>query len=126
MPRSEIPEAVRRLIVESIDSVPELETILLLRKHADRAWSIDETGARLYVSTTVATHVLAVLSHRGFLVADGDGYRYSPATPELETTVTALATAYAANLIDVTHMIHRKPSPSVLQFADAFRLRKDP
>lgn len=36
MSYEEVPEAVKRLIAESIDSVPELEAILLLREDRQR------------------------------------------------------------------------------------------
>lgn len=122
---AEIPETVRRLILEAIDSVPELEAVLLLRSHADRDWNAEEAGARLYVSVTVAAHVLSILAQRGLLTMTGERYRYAPTTTELDAAVTKLAATYATNLIGVTHLIHSKPSPSVLQFADAFRLRKE-
>lgn len=127
VPLKEIPETVRRLISESIGSVPELEAILLLRsdRARARAWTADDAGARLYVSHTVAAHILATLASKGFFVANDERYRYAPATPALEAAVTALASAYTTNLIAVTHLIHTRPATSVLQFAEAFRMRKE-
>lgn len=125
MPLTEIPEHVRRFIVEAIDSVPELEALLLLRAHPDRRWSAEEAGARLYVSTTMASHLLNALAGRGLLARDGEQYRYAPAQPELDAVVADLAATYATRLITVTRLIHAKPAASVRQFADAFRLRKE-
>jgi hypothetical protein len=121
----EIPEDVRRLVIEAIDSVPELEALLLLRTHRERAWSVDEAGARLYVSVTVANHVLTALTARGLLAKQDQQYRYGPAKPDVDDVVAHLASTYATNLIAVTRLIHAKSSPSFLQFADAFRLRKE-
>lgn len=125
VPSSDIPESVKQLIAERIDSVPELETILLLREYREQQWTAAEAGQRLYVSTAVASHILSELTTRGFLSCGEATYRYAPATPELEATIDQLAEAYSHRLVEVTHMIHAKPSPSVRQFADAFRLRKD-
>jgi hypothetical protein len=125
VPLKEIPETARRLISESIGSVPELEAILLLRSDRERAWTVDDAGARLYVSHTVAAHILATLATKGFFVAADERYRYAPATPALEAAVSALASAYTTNLIAVTHLIHTRPATSVLQFAEAFRMRKE-
>lgn len=119
-----IPEPVRRLIAERIDSVPELEAILLFRENRERAWTAEEAGKRLYVSTTVAAHVLQVLTERGFFAEAVGAYRYGPETPELAETIDLLANAYARHLVAVTQMIHSKPSQSVRDFADAFRLRR--
>jgi uncharacterized protein DUF5985 len=74
MPGESISATVKRLIAESIDSVPELETILLLRETRDHDWTVAEAGERLYVSKTVAAHVLATLADKGFFVSDGERY----------------------------------------------------
>jgi hypothetical protein len=120
-----IPETVKRIIAEHIDSVPELEAILLLRRTRDREWTADEAGARLYVSTTVAEHLLAALVTRGFFASTSSRFRYAPATPKLEAVVDELAAAYAEQLVTVTHLIDSKPSSGVRQFAEAFGLRRD-
>src|SRR5262245_25820165 len=119
-----ISPAVRALIAERLDSVPELEAVLLFREHPSRAWTADQAGTRLYVSTTVAAHVLATLTDRGFFAATDGNYRYAPASPELAAAVAELADAYRTNLVAVTQLIHAKPSRSVRDFANAFRLWK--
>lgn len=124
MPDEPIPNTVRWVIAERIDSVPELEAILLLRDDPTRAWNAEEAGQRLYVSTNVASHVLGVLSERGFFVRAGDRYRYQPESPRLGVVVDQLAIAYARQLVAVTQMIHSKPSQNLRDFVDAFRLRK--
>jgi hypothetical protein len=125
MPANPVPEAVRVLIAGSIDSIAEVEAILLLRRERERTWSVEEAGRRLYISDTVAQYVLTVLAERGFLAEQDGRFRYDPRTPELDRTVTALATAYSTNLVAVTHLVHGKPAESVREFARAFRLRKD-
>lgn len=125
MPAKDVSEPVRRLITEAIDSIAELEAILLLRSNASRDWDAEEAGARLYVSATVAAHILVTLAGRGFFQAEGGRYRYAPRPSEIEATVAALAAAYSSNLIAVTHLVHSKLAPSVRHFADAFWLRKD-
>lgn len=126
MSHAAVPERVRHLILEAIDSVAELEALLLLRETTGQVWTPETLGARLYVSRTVAAHVLHVLSQRRLLRALSVGYLYEPATPALAEDVTALAAAYSRSLIAVTKLIHGKPASSVQDFARAFRLRKDP
>lgn len=125
VPSKDIPPPVKQLVLALIDSIPELETLLLLREHAERSWSAAEVGQRVYVSHAVAAHVLSELETRGFLAATEASYRYAPTTAELRNTVDDLADAYAHHLVEVTRMIHAKPSASVRQFADAFVLKKD-
>jgi hypothetical protein len=120
----QIPNVVRQLVAERLDSIPELEAVLLLRESGARAWTPEDAGRRLYVSTTVAAHVLAGLRERGFFASDGNEYRYEPESPALAAAVDALAAAYRAHLVAVTHLIHSKPGRNVRDFAEAFRLRK--
>jgi hypothetical protein len=122
---SELSDVVKRLIAESIDSVPELEAILLLCEDRERRWTAAEAGQRLYVSTTMAAHILGLLTSRGFFEQTDDSYRYAPKSPDLDSAVRALASSYSRSLIAVTRAIHSKPGASVRQFAEAFRLRKE-
>ena len=121
----DIPEVVRRLIAERIDSIPELEAILLLRQDRTLSWNVEDAGKALYVSPTVAAHILRILTERQFFSCSDDRYRYAPGSAQLEAAVDVLATTYSRRLIEVTKIVHAKPSTSVRLFADAFRLRKD-
>lgn len=124
MPDDHIPSAVRHLIAERLDSIPELEAVLLLRESGTHDWTPDEAGRRLYVSTTVATHILERLRDGGFVIEGESGYRYHPQSDELADAVDQLAIAYRRHLVTITQMVHSKPSRSVRDFANAFRLRK--
>lgn len=105
---SEISDDVKRLISDRIDSVPQLEALLLFREYGARSWTAAEASARLYVSKPVAAHVLSVLEQRGLLVTDGESFRYAPATQELGGAVDALAAAYSHHLVAVTALVHAK------------------
>jgi len=108
----EIPDRVRRLIVDRIDSVPELEALLLFREQRARTLTAAQAGPRLYVSKTVAAQILGALAQRGLLAIDGESFRYAPASPELEASVDALAVAYSHHLVAVTELVHAKPGAS--------------
>ena len=126
MAQAAVPERVRRFIIDAIDSVAELEALLLLRENAGQTWTPDAASARLYVSLHVATYSLSALAQRGLLHETANGYIYEPVSPALAEDVAALAVAYSRSLIAVTQLIHAKPGPSVQDFARAFRLRKGP
>jgi hypothetical protein len=119
-----IPDDVRDFILGHIDSVAQLEALLLLRKGAERDWSAADVAGRLYIDTPAAAELLARLAAEGICGASNGLHRYDPATPELARLIDRLAETYARYLIPVTNLIHAKPS-RVQQFADAFRFRKE-
>lgn len=123
-----IPDDVARLILERIDSVAQLEALLLLRNNPDTEWSAQSLAARLYISEEQTMTVLLSLRSRGFAVsnpADPSLYRYRPSSPDLKGMLDRLADIYAKHLVPVTNLIHSKPKSRIQEFADAFRLRKD-
>ncbi|HKQ44214.1 MAG TPA: hypothetical protein VJS47_02365 [Rhizomicrobium sp.] len=123
MPSELIPADVRQFILDHIDSVSELEALLLLRKYADQDWSVQGVSGRIYLDEAAAVQILARLTACGLCVASEGVYRYGSASHQAEI-VDRLAELYARFLIPVTNLIHNKPA-RIQQFADAFRFRKD-
>jgi hypothetical protein len=119
-----IPGEARDFILRHIDSVAQLEALLLLRANAQAGWSVGETAKRLYTGEREIAEVLTRLRSDGFLTITGETYRYDCATPELRELVNRVADVYARHLIPITNMIHAKPR-RIREFADAFKLRKD-
>ncbi len=123
-----IPDDVRRFILTSIDSVPHLEALLLLRDNPRVEWDAEGISKRLYIAEDQASELLTRLREAGFLTvreANVPLYCYSPASGAQEQMVNRLAEVYANKLVDVTNLIHSKAATRVQQFADAFRLRKE-
>jgi hypothetical protein len=123
-----ISQDVRTLIVERIDSVVQLEVLLLLHSTPGRAWSSAEVAQQLRIDPSWATGQLGELAARALLAAvpeAGDSFRYAPASPQLDGTVAQLAKDYAERRVTVITLIFSKPVDKLRTFADAFRLRKD-
>lgn len=120
-----IPEDLRDFISRHIDSIAQLEALLLLRASAGETWSVERTMARLYAAEGEVTRVLERLHADGFIIRDGNAYRYQCKDSETAALVDRLAAIYASHLIPVTNMIHDKLR-HVRAFAQAFRFRKDP
>jgi hypothetical protein len=119
----QLPDEVREFVERNLDTVAQLEGLLLMRESATARWSAPQLAARLYISAQDAQTVLAALHRRQLLeVADGE-FGYAPANEGLRVGVDRLAAAYPRHLIAITRLIHAKPSASVRNFADAFRLR---
>jgi hypothetical protein len=124
MPDNPIPLDLQNFIVRHIDSIAQIEALLLLRRHAPDTWDVPSTARRLYVSEQEASEILENLCEDGLLQCDAGIYRFACRTPEAERLVERLAEAYAGNLIAVTNIIHGKPR-RIREFANAFKLRKD-
>jgi hypothetical protein len=119
-----IPAAVRDFIDKHIDSIAQLEALLLMRREREVSWDAPAAAARLYISPGEAADVLAKLSADGLIQHKGSCYSYGCRTPQLEALVDELATTYARQLIPVTRLVHSKPD-RIRQFADAFKLRRE-
>ena len=122
-----IPDDIGRFVLEKIDSVAQLEGVLLLRRDPQRQWSAAELAARLYISEAQTAELLMGLSAQGLVAAGRQPamYSYQPGTPELGEMLDRLAEVYSKQLVAITNLIHSKQKPRVQAFADAFRLRKD-
>src|SRR5262249_33871240 len=119
-----IPGDLRDFILRYIDSIGQLEALLLLRAHPDMDWDIKQAAARLYATEAEASEILAGLCADGFRSCGEEVYRYAPQSPERQDMIDRLATAYSRHLIPVTNMIHAKPR-RIREFADAFKFRKE-
>jgi hypothetical protein len=126
--REPIPEELRRFILTSVRSVPFVEALLLCRGARGTALAVQDIAKRLYISEKNASDLVQEVLSAGMLerVADKPGcFRYAPASPELAAMVDMLASFYATHLVDVTRLIHSVGTRRAMQFADAFKLRRD-
>jgi hypothetical protein len=118
-----IPDDVREFVQKHIDSIAQLEALLLLRREKSAPWDQTTVAKRLYIADHDAAEVLRELLARGFLKFDGRTFHYQCST-EVDTSVGRVADVYARQLIPMTHLIHNKSS-RIREFANAFKLRKD-
>lgn len=123
-----IPEDVRQFILQNIESVAQLEGLLLLRGDETLKLSSEFMSERLYISKPEATELLDRLQMRGLLVKNANTpplYWYSPVSQELDQIVEKVSQTYARYLVPVTHLVHSKTTTRIQEFADAFWIRKD-
>lgn len=113
-----VPATLRAFLLEHIDSVAQLEALLLLRR-AGKPLPTETVAAELYVPEPAAAAELAALQARGLVEAGTEGWRFLP-----NHMVDLLAETYAKALIPVTNIVHGNPL-RLRRFADAFKFRKD-
>jgi hypothetical protein len=122
---AELPPRVTALVRGHLNSVEQLEVLLLLARDASRSWTADEVAAEL-VSTPYSVAIrLDDLEKQGLLVGDDDTYRYEPRTDELRAGVAELGEVYPKRRVSVINLIFAPPEDSLRSFSDAFRLRRD-
>lgn len=122
-----IPDDIAQFVTDKIDSVAELEALLLLRNAPDREWTAREISQRLYLGIKDAVDILAALSAKGLALCkagDPGAYKYQAGLPEVGKMIDRLCDIYAKHIVPVTNLIHSKSKPRVQEFADAFKLRK--
>jgi hypothetical protein len=119
---------VRQSIADHIDSVLQLEILLLLQGQPQKEFSVAEVAAELRVDVGFVNEQLSNLCARGMLACDDASktYRYGPRSTEMQQAIQGLRTAYTDRRVSVISLIFAKPVDKLRSFADAFRLRKDP
>lgn len=122
----DISETVLRFISERIDTVPQLEALLLLWQEPGKSWTAEEIARRVYVSPETARQILRSLQARQ-LATDEDGpcYRYSAAWDGSGTLMAEVASTYRRHLVRIATFIHSGASASVRDFARAFDFKKE-
>lgn len=124
----QIPAHVLQFIAERIDTVPQLEALLLLWESSQRAWTEEELAARIYVSRQVAAQTLQALQRQNLVIAQSvepPSCRYNLQWDPTGQVMPDVAAAYSRHLVQLATFIHSRASTAVREFARAFDLKKD-
>jgi hypothetical protein len=119
-----VPVEVREFLLACIDSVAELEALLLLRENPGQDWDATTLARRLYVGDAEGAKILQHLVKCALAIRTGGGFRYHARDTERQRLVDGLAQSHAKYLVPVTRLIHEKAS-GIRKFANAFKFRKD-
>ncbi len=124
-----IPEDVKQFILRHIDSIAQMEGLLLFCADPQKEWNAAATARGLFISESEAAALLVHLADQGFIGAAKSGlpshYQYQPKSPEWKEMVEHVAVLYRQYLIPITNLIHSKSKSRIQEFADAFKIRKD-
>jgi hypothetical protein len=124
----DIPHEVKLFVEHHIESVPQLEALLLLRKEPQREWQAADIAKALYIPEDVASALLADFVRRGFAIMvphSKDRSVYHPREPETDRLIDELQSAYHDRRVAIISLIYSKPLNKVQTFADAFRFGKE-
>ena len=128
MPGNPTPEQVDRFILDNIDSVPHLESLLLLWTGRSTRWTAAGLASRLYVPAEAAQKILQELAQRELIAAIPEipaQYCYQSKSEQLDRMMEAVDSTYRRELVRISNLIHSKASRAVREFAKAFRFTKE-
>lgn len=130
----DLPEDVRRLLRDHVESYEQLELLILLRAEPDHPWTVEALSARLRVPASLVLLALDTLQTAGFVSSRPLGaekqYARLAQSNNVEATLERLVQAYREHPIPVlkqmsANAIERVRTAALRTFADAFILRKD-
>ena len=116
------PSDVESFIAYCIDSVEQVDVLLLLASQPGMEWTIDDLSRDLRSSRrSVALRLSSLVGH-GLVARDGMSFRYA-ASPEDDALVKRLANVYEERRTAVIERIFKERPDPMRSFADAFRIR---
>lgn len=111
-------------IRSSLRSVWALELLLLLRRQAPRALSVDAMARELRGTETLVSRFLPQLEAAGLIASEQGAYRFAPASPALQELCALLELEYRERPVAVVDAIVSTPNDHLRNFADAFRFKE--
>jgi hypothetical protein len=123
----EFPAELKHFVAQHIESLPQLETLLLMQHDPQRDWSCADLAQSLYISSDMCAGIVTDLERGGFVarVAGSDRYRFACTNADSERLLTQLGAFYRERRVAVITQIYSNPVRKVQTFADAFRLRRE-
>lgn len=115
-------------VLENIDSVPQLEALILLWNSRPVWWTCEELASRLYVPFDRVMGLLRDLVRLQLVVESGtepSKFSYYSRSKDQDAMMLLVDDAYRRDLVRISTMLHEKASPAVRDFARAFRFKKE-
>ena len=121
-----LPSPIRAFVRQHIQSLHQLEILLLVYTPPLRPWQADEIARQLYLPAELCAERLADFATRGLLQCDPAA---APvvyhADPEQVPVIDQLAAFYRQQRVTLTAFLFSQPNDTIQSFADAFKFRKE-
>ena len=116
----QLPDDIRGFVAANIDSVSQLEAMLLLRGSPEKTWMASDVARTLYATETMVKTLLNELVDRRLLErnpvdfdpATPTVYCFAPRTADLDRLTGALAVLYRDRRATLISMIYARIDPS--------------
>ena len=122
-----LPSDVVQFVNDTIDSIEQLELLVMLIESSDRWWDAVSAGHALGVNPGAMRRDLERLATRNLLavnLGNDVSYRFEPGSPSLRTTGEAFAAAFRRNPRALFRLAAQREKRAIRDFADAFRIRR--
>ncbi|HZS48437.1 MAG TPA: hypothetical protein VFC63_25430 [Blastocatellia bacterium] len=123
-----IPEGVKQFLARNINSIAELEVLLLLQRDSNLKRTAAEVARELSIDEQWATAQLSELAAKGLLTAESGSdirYSYSPKSSDLRISIDQLAKIYTTQRVAIITFISSRSTNKIRILADAFKLKGD-
>lgn len=123
-----LPEDILHFLNTRIDSIEQLQVLLLLHSNPQRTWTIAEISYEIRSVETSIAKRLNDLYERKVLVKmneTDDLHTFSPFSSDISTLIQSLAEENRRRPYRIIEAIYSRPAKSILEFAAAFKLRGD-
>jgi hypothetical protein len=127
-----LPKELQEFVIQSFDSVEELETFLLLHESASRNWTAAEISRQLQSNVVSIERRLKDLIQKKLIIQiptitsnDKSSFCYTPVNVTLNRLALQLTSFYKTHRIRIIELLFSKSKLKLNSFADAFKIRKD-
>jgi predicted transcriptional regulator len=133
MSSDDVPENVRALLRDHLESFEQLELLLFLKQHPDVRYSAKELASHCEISLQAANDALGSLTKSGFVKSIGTevAYVYSSAIIDksIDHAIGSLSTIYSRQNLAIirlmaTNSVDRVRAAALRAFTDSFIIRK--
>jgi hypothetical protein len=128
MSEKNFSEELEKFIAVEINSLEQLEILLLLSGNPDKWWTAKNVYEVVKSSVQSVQDRLEEMVARGILRKETENearFQFRPKDEGVWRITTELRDAYKERSVKVVQAIYSKPPDAVQEFARAFRLRKD-
>jgi len=125
MSRNEITAEVKDFIFQYLDSVEQLEILLLLSNDPDKYWTPKELHDSLRSNLNSVEKRLAILLWYKIIDKNEGAYSFKPEDPKFQMVLSDLAISYRIHRYKVLELIF-SPMKKCRDFAEAFVISSPP
>ena len=123
-----IPGEIKAFITENLDSIGQLEVLLLIYSNPDKKWNAATISEEMRSSENSAQQHLDYLCSRGLIVKHDQMpnlYYWVQNDEQMKKTLDHLAQNYRTYQVAIISLIYNKPVDRIRSFANAFKIKKD-